>query len=240
MRLHVRQLDSGGAPLILVHGLGVSGAIWQSFARRLAPAWSAIAPDLRGHGQSDKPLAGYAPEDYAGDILALAETLGGPGVPLVGHSLGALVAFAAAVVAPESVTALVLLDPPLDATRQNPDVQQVYRLRHAPPGELEQYLGSRVLAPIFRQAADAVFETYLAAPQGALWAWDAAPSVNVPGLVVQADPTTGGVLGDEAAKAFVARLPQGTLVKILEAPHALHATHPGAVADAVLPFLDAH
>ena len=41
--------------VLLLHGLGVGGSIWQAFARRLLPDLAAVAPDLRGHGQSDAP-----------------------------------------------------------------------------------------------------------------------------------------------------------------------------------------
>jgi pimeloyl-ACP methyl ester carboxylesterase len=166
---------------------------------------------------------------------------------VVGHSLGALVALALAVHHPQRVTAAVLLDPPLDAERRNPDVAEVYRLRDGPPGALEAYLAAsagsplaaRALAPIFRRADGTVFRTYLDGPPGAPWAWDEAPHVPVPVLVVQADPAAGGVLGDEAAEGFVARLPRGQRLRLAGARHAVHASHPAEVARAVLDFLAA-
>ncbi|MGH2371521.1 MAG: alpha/beta fold hydrolase [Chloroflexota bacterium] len=245
VRLHVRQLAGDGPPLILLHGLGVSGAVWQAFARRLVPAWSPIAPDLRGHGQSGQPQNGYAAADYASDIVSLMDVLRVPQAPVVGHSLGALVALALAAAAPERVPTLALLDPPLDAGRRNPDVEPVYRLRHAPPGELETYLArgsssplvARALAPLYRQAADAAFEAHLREVPGAPWAWEVAPSIGAPVLVLQADPALDGVLGDEAARDFVARLPQGRRLKLPGARHAVHASHPAQTAEAILRFL---
>src|SRR5207244_9620243 len=75
LRLFVRRVvDPPAPPVLLLHGLGVGGSIWQSFARRLLPHLAAVAPDLRGHGQSDAPDAGYAPNDYANDLLELIET----------------------------------------------------------------------------------------------------------------------------------------------------------------------
>src|SRR6266508_2519635 len=74
-RLHVRRVvDPAAPPVLLLHGLGVGGSVWQAFARRLLPHLAAVAPDLRGHGQSDAPDAGYAPSDYANDLLELIET----------------------------------------------------------------------------------------------------------------------------------------------------------------------
>jgi len=233
----------------LLHGLGVGGSIWKSFARRLLPHLAAVAPDLRGHGQSDAPDAGYTPTDYATDLLELVEAELKPPVPVVGHSLGALVALAFAELRPDLLSWLVLLDPPLDPNLHNSEVPSVFRLRHAPAGELEAYLLERnpgggpllaqSLAKLFRQASDAAFEAMLdasdlegRAPAIAIQAG----RIRLPVLVVQADPKRGGVLGDAAARAFVDRLANGQLLQIVGATHALHASHPAEVARAILDF----
>ena len=68
--LHVRRVvDPPAPPVLLAHGLGVGGAVFQNFARRLMPHLAAVAPDLRGHGQSDAPPTGYEPADYALDLI---------------------------------------------------------------------------------------------------------------------------------------------------------------------------
>ena len=238
VRLHTRRQIAAGTPLLLLHGLGASGAVWASFARRLSPHWQCIAPDLRGHGDSDHPVAGYEGPDYAGDLSAFIEQLALGSVPAIGHSLGALVAIALAARHPDRVSALVLLDPPLDAAIENPDIAEVYRLRKAPPGELEAYLNAPILAPVFRAAADAAFEAVLNARRGAAWAWDLAPSIQAPVLLIQADPLHGGVLGRDAAESFVRRLPRGELFSVSGASHTVHVSHPKQVTDAVMSFLD--
>jgi len=265
-RLFVRRVvDPPAPPVLLLHGLGVGGSIWQSFARRLLPYLAAVAPDLRGHGQSDAPDSGYSPNDYAQDLLELIETelqprgqtegqrqrqgQGQSPVPVVGHSLGALVAMAMAELRPDLICWLVLLDPPLDPDLPNSEVPNVYRLRHAPVGELEAYLLGRnpgggplvaqSLAKLFRQASDAAFEAMLD-PAGQT---GRAPTLRTQAqqitsrvLVIQADPAHGGVLGDAAARRFVDGLPNGKLLKINQATHALHASHPAEVARAILDF----
>jgi pimeloyl-ACP methyl ester carboxylesterase len=245
IRLHVRELRSVGRPLLLLHGLGVSGAVWQSFGRRLVPVWSPVAPDLRGHGASDKPPTGYAPDDYARDLAVLLDGLGTT-APVVGHSLGALAALALALRHPGRAPALVLVDPPLDAAIENTDVAPVFRLRREAPGALENYLVredghpplvARSLAALFRQAADGPFQEHLASPPGAPWSWDAAPQIGVPVLVAQADPAGGGLLGDAVAQDFVSRLQHGRLVRFPGAPHAIHAAQPAQLAAAILEFL---
>lgn len=243
VRLYVRRVvEPSAPPLLLLHGLGVSGSVLQPFARRLLPEWAAVVPDLRGHGQSDAPPDGYSPADYAADLVELlhAELATRLPVPLVGHSLGALVGMQLASARPELVRWLVLLDPPLDPALRNTEIESVFRLRHAPAGELEGYLLARnpgggdllasTLAQQFRQAADAVFETSLAAgPTVAL-------PVGSPTLLIQADPSHGGVLGDAAAAAAVATLGNAQLLKLDGAPHAVHASHPAPVAAAIRRF----
>lgn len=251
VQINVRRVTTPSArPILLVHGLGVSGKVWQGFARRLLPEWSAIAPDLRGHGTSDAPAAGYAPEDYARDLaLALGSMRGiSPQLPVVGHSLGALVAVALGARFSELVSALVLVDPPLDKAIRNPDVEAVSRLRREPRGELENYLlrtnpGGGLalaagLAQLFRQASDEAFETLRSAPQGHPATWDEARAIHCPVLVVQGEPAQGGLLGDAAAKRFTARLQRGTHVKIAGASHVVHASRPESLAAVVKEFLE--
>jgi pimeloyl-ACP methyl ester carboxylesterase len=237
VRLHVRRQRAPGRPLLLLHGLGAGGIVWQSFARRLSPPWQCVAPDLRGHGESDYPIVGYEAEDYAGDVASLIQSVGAGPVPVVGHSLGALVAVALAANHPDLVRAAVLLDPPLDPDLENPDVAEVYRLRHAPSGELERYLSAPILAAVFRQAADAAFEAIMHAPRGARWAWDLAPSIRCPVLLVHADPARGGVLGPAASRDYNARLQRGEMYAIPGASHTVHVSHAAETAEAVLAFL---
>lgn len=240
--LHLNQFvataPSSSHPLpetILLHGLGVSGAVWAGFALRFL-ARPVIAPDLRGHGASQPaPLPHqYTPSDYASDVLSLLDRKGSAKqVTVIGHSLGSLIALAMAMAEPERISRLVLLDPPLDPTISNEVVGKVARLRQEPPGPLEDYLANvhgyaaaRSLASLFRRAAPGTLETYIASPRGAPWAWDGAPGLNVPVLILQADVSTDGALGDDAANQFARRLPRGAVVHIPGASHAIHASHP--------------
>ena len=116
-RLFVRQRGESGPALLLVHGLGGSGAQWSAQLAALGQAFRVVAPDLRGHGRSDAPTDGeQAIAAYVDDLLAVADALGLERFAVAGHSMGALVASELAARAPQRVRALALVDPGGDGT----------------------------------------------------------------------------------------------------------------------------
>jgi non-heme chloroperoxidase len=110
IRLHyVEQGDPDGPPIILLHGYSDS---WVSYTRVLPlidRKYHAYIPDLRGHGDSDRPASGYTFPDFAGDIIAFMDAKGLKKATIVGHSMGSFVAQHVAVMAPERVEKLVLV-----------------------------------------------------------------------------------------------------------------------------------
>jgi pimeloyl-ACP methyl ester carboxylesterase len=100
-----------GIPLLLVHGLGADSDDWIWHLPALAKDHRVIAPDLRGHGHTSAPAAGYRPRELAGDLLRLLDHLGVERVIAVGHSLGTLLVSILAVEHPDRIQALVCVDP---------------------------------------------------------------------------------------------------------------------------------
>ena len=104
----------GPVPLVCVHGAGMSSVVWMDAVRRLAPARRVIALDLPGHGQSDGwPLANgntSSIQTYRDAVGAVWQHLGLGRVVLVGHSMGGAVALACALLWPERVAGLVLVN----------------------------------------------------------------------------------------------------------------------------------
>jgi len=84
--------------------------MWRRVMPQLARRYTVVAPDLRGLGDSSRPSGGYDKRTAAGDIHALIQRLGVGRVHLVGHDIGAMVAFSHAVAFPEAVTSLVLME----------------------------------------------------------------------------------------------------------------------------------
>ena len=91
VRLSFEDIGAG-RPVVLVHGWTMSHRVWNGTAARLAAGRRVVLPDLRGHGDSDKPAAGLGPERHAADLAALLEALDLRDVTLVGWSFGGMAA----------------------------------------------------------------------------------------------------------------------------------------------------
>jgi pimeloyl-ACP methyl ester carboxylesterase len=101
-----------GDPVVLLHGWPQTWYEWRHVMPALAKNYTVIAPDLRGFGDSSKPTTGYDGKTVAEDIHQLVAQLGFKDSFLVGHDLGALVAFSYAA-HPDEVRRLVILDVPI-------------------------------------------------------------------------------------------------------------------------------
>lgn len=115
VQLNIWEGPQNGPPLLLLHGVL---RCWQDFVS-LLPAlttrWHVFGVDFRGHGASTRSPGAYAVIDYVQDALFaidLVHTKTGKACVAFGHSLGAMVAAAAAAQQPAKVRALVLEDPP--------------------------------------------------------------------------------------------------------------------------------
>ena len=109
VRLH--YLVAGkGEPVILLHGYAENSHMWRPLIPELAKTHTVIAPDLRGFGQSSKPVTGYDKKTMAQDVHALATSLGIRRAVVVGHDIGLMVAYAYAAQYPGEVDRIVLMD----------------------------------------------------------------------------------------------------------------------------------
>ena len=101
-----------GPPVLLLHGFPDSARLWRHQVRALTQSgFRAIAPDLRGFGDSDKPDAvdAYRVGQSVGDVVAILDALHIEQAHVVGHDWGAGVAWATALMAPGRVNRLVVL-----------------------------------------------------------------------------------------------------------------------------------
>ncbi|GAC52078.1 alpha/beta fold hydrolase [Gordonia amicalis] len=107
-------LPTGDRPLILLlHGFGEFWWSWRHQLRALGAAgFRAVAVDLRGYGDTDKPPRGYDGWTLAGDTNGLVRALGHTSATLIGHSDGGLVCWATATLHPRVVDRIVVLASP--------------------------------------------------------------------------------------------------------------------------------
>lgn len=106
---HVRIAGSG-PPIVLLHGWPQTSYCWRELVPALAPTRTVIAPDLRGFGDSDKPAGGYDKRNSAKDIRELLAALGHRRAVVLGHDVGAQVAYRMALDFPELLEGLVILN----------------------------------------------------------------------------------------------------------------------------------
>jgi pimeloyl-ACP methyl ester carboxylesterase len=146
--------------ILLVHGLTASHMEWVKLGSELAEqGWFAIAPDLRGRGQSEKPPHGYGIPYHVNDLLALCDALNLSDVQLIGHSLGAQIGYFFAAIHPKRLQRLVLVDAggrvPADALQAiAPSLQ---RLGQVYPS-IDVYLEERKQSPV--HTWNAIWEEY--------------------------------------------------------------------------------
>jgi pimeloyl-ACP methyl ester carboxylesterase len=88
--LHVRVVGAGSPVLVLLHGLGVNGDVWDPFLAHLA-GWPGriVIPDMRGHGRSSHANA-YSDAAHAADVAALVRDE--QDIYVIGHSMGGMIA----------------------------------------------------------------------------------------------------------------------------------------------------
>jgi pimeloyl-ACP methyl ester carboxylesterase len=99
-----------GPVLLLVHGITSDSSVWERVIGGLAKSCTVIAPDLAGHGESDKPRGDYSLGAHASTLRDLLFTLGHPRATVVGHSLGGGIAMQFSYQFPEACERLVLVD----------------------------------------------------------------------------------------------------------------------------------
>ncbi|HSE08292.1 MAG TPA: alpha/beta fold hydrolase [Nocardioidaceae bacterium] len=100
-----------GPALLLLHGLGCDHTTWLPVIATLSRRYTVIAPDLLGHGLSDKPRADYSVGGYANGMRDLLTVLGIDKVTVVGHSFGGGVAMQFAYQFPERTERMILVAP---------------------------------------------------------------------------------------------------------------------------------
>ena len=103
-----------GFPVVMIHGYPQTWWEWRHQIPVLAEKYSVITPDMRGLGDSSRPISGYDKKTISDDIWRVVNSeLGHESFYLVGHDWGGPTAYALAAAHPEAVKRLVIIDVPI-------------------------------------------------------------------------------------------------------------------------------
>ncbi len=107
------RISGSGPAVVLLHGFGDTGDLWEPLAEILMKDHTVIVPDLRGMGLSSHPEGGYRKVEQGRDLAAILDRLGIKDVALVTHDIGNMVGYAFAAQYPSRTTRWVAMDAPL-------------------------------------------------------------------------------------------------------------------------------
>ncbi|MEU4744384.1 alpha/beta hydrolase [Actinosynnema sp. NPDC023658] len=245
-RLSYLDFGGPGRPLLALHGHLGEAANWQGLAAELAPRWRVVAPDQRGHGDSDR-ADDYTREGYLADAVALLDHLRLDAVVALGHSGGGMTAYQLAARHPERVDALVVEEAAAALPEGPSPLEFVLGLpyRAATREQLLDALGP-VLAPLFgdllRPTPDGGWrlpfhprDTVASERLGRGDHWADWTGSTCPALLVAG--TEQPCLDPEMTGGMVRRRP-GTRLVELATDHFVHAKDPAGFAAAVREFLE--
>jgi pimeloyl-ACP methyl ester carboxylesterase len=246
--------ETGGRPLILLHGVTASARIWW----RVGPALAAtgrrvLAVDLPGHGLTGHWAGHHRFRDNATDVAAWIRAIGFdvPELQVVGHSWGAMTAAALPAAGIRPAT-LVLLDPPAVP------LALISRMA-ADPAEVPGADLASTIADLTRRnpawsaedvtaKAEALVQLDVAAARAIVLEngdWDGGlaglsdpAAADIPRWIVRGDPTAGGYVPDAALPALAARVGAAHVLTLAGAPHAPQRLFPAATTLALLRALD--
>lgn len=248
-RLYYEDTGGEGAAVVFSHGILMDHEMFEPQVRSLAGEFRCISWDERGHGQSDQE-GPWSYWDSAQDVIALLDHLEIDRGFLVGMSQGGFLSLRAALLAPERVQGLGLID--TQAGPEEPDKVSLYQ------GFLQVWLAgpneplAETVADIIVGPADHAHwvEKWMARPPGSMTEvfntlvtrddiHDRLREITCRVLVIhgEADPA----ISMDLAEALCAGLPgcEG-LVKIEGAGHASNLSHPGVVTEALRDFFRRH
>jgi len=262
-KLHYQEWgDPARETLILLHGFGVSGRMFDEFARRASQRYHVLAVDQRGHGDSDWASDGdYRRDAFVADIERFRAALGVERFHLIGHAMGGLHAASYASRYPGRVRSLVLVDSRPETSADGADDMHrfthaddemgfdefVERAHRANPRRSLENIRERMqqrLRPTgdgkwtwkfdrrFRNDRDAL---RLGSSMTADQEWDLLRGIRAPSLVVRG--ADSDVLSQEAAEHLAAEMSHARLVVVPDAGHSVPGDNPDDFAAVVLDFL---
>jgi pimeloyl-ACP methyl ester carboxylesterase len=247
----IRYEDSGGdgPPVIFSHGFLMDREMFAPQVEALSPEFRVITWDERGFGETEFDGQPFTYWDSAQDCLGLLDQLGIQEAVLGGMSQGGFLSMRAALLAPERVRALVLID--TQSGPEDPEILPAYRqmqetwLEHGPVDELAQTIANLIIGdPVLNEVWIAKWRTLpreaMSEPCNCLFdrddITDRLEQIECPAIVFHG--TADQSIEMEKAEQLSENLSGCTgVVRIEGGPHASNLTHPEQVNGPLLDFL---
>ena len=254
--------NAGAQPIIMLHGFGVSGHMFDEFADRMQENYRLIALDQRGHGDSDWSEDGdYSRTAFVSDLEGFRQALGIERFILVGHSMGGLNAVAYTNQYPQHVRALVLVDVGPESAKEG--VDNIVRFTRGPDElEFEEFVElahrfnpRRTLENIRERMRHRLkptdngkytwkFDKRFREPDSGLKigsdasnddSWSLFRGVRIPTLLIRG--AESDVLTQPVAERAATEMPRTRLVVVPGAGHSVPGDNPDGFTEAVQEFL---
>lgn len=211
INMHYLEWGQPGArDVLLVHGWTSWAQSWDWLAQQLANEYHIIAPDHRGHGESDKPVTGYRLRDFVEDMHELINTLGLKRPLYAGNSWGGCIGTIMAADHSECISKAYLGDPVywklINAFVTN--LPTTLRRRHLPDDQLRAELRQagmndeqiEVELVRLRKFSEDALTRLLSDNRDFAFAYEEyVRRIQVPTIIVAADAAAGGYIIDEEA-----------------------------------------
>ena len=155
--------NADGFPLVMIHGWPESSYCWEAVTPFLQPALRVIAPDLRGLGDSERTLKPelYQKAELAKDVVEVLHAMHLKDFFLVGHDWGGAVAQEVALLVPERVRRLVVMNIPIITNaRGNLEAMRVMQSRGSVPNWYQYFQQQPGLAEAMIPGNEAVWIRY--------------------------------------------------------------------------------
>ncbi|MEZ4502283.1 MAG: alpha/beta hydrolase [Dehalococcoidia bacterium] len=237
-----------GEPILLHHGYTASRVNWMPIAERLQDKYRVILMECRGTGESEHTEDGYSLEQYAADVIGVADHLGLERFTYAGHSMGGGIGYVLALEYPERLERLILMAAiPADGVPRNEELwaerlrrrtegdraamlRQHHAMRVRPEAETEEWFEDRINHILsvsdghFIQGAEAM---------ASLRVGDRLGEITTPTLVLAG--AADGLL--PANLRDFGRLPNATLHVFSRVGHEVSIQEPDGVAAAIDDFM---
>lgn len=218
-------------PIILVHGLNISGRYMLPLAKALGTFTPILVPDFPGFGRSSKPWPPLSLRRLAAVAARLPTALGYNQADFVGNSFGCQIIIELAAFFPQAVRRIVLQAPTMEPRARNPLVAMLRCVKNAKmePVRLSRLTLRENLAVCPLRAAYTLFEALRDQPERKLG------QIHAPALVVWG--ASDVIVGREWAESVARSLGHATLKVLPEVSHTANFLAPQALSEAIVPFL---